>query len=57
MIVKETWNIRSDCDKIEKLIKYNIHVQYKKCLKNSQVTQNNPLFFFLWMIAFFNTMN
>ena len=32
MIVKETWNIRSDCDKIEKLIKYNIHVQYKKCL-------------------------
>ena len=33
MIDKETWKIGTDCDKMEKLIKYNMPVQYhKKCL-------------------------
>ena len=33
MIYKETWKIGTDCDKMEKLIKYNMPVQYhKKCL-------------------------
>ena len=30
MIDKETWNIRTDRDKMEKLIKCNMHVQYHK---------------------------
>ena len=36
---KERWNIRTDCDKMEKIIKCNILVQYKKCifLKKLQV--------------------
>ena len=42
MIDKETWKIGTDCDKIEELIKYNIHVQYHKNVfflkKLSQVT-------------------
>ena len=52
MIDKETSKIETDRDKMEKLIKYNMPVQYKKCLlekkkkkKLSQVTENNPLFF------------
>ena len=28
MIDKETWKIGTDCNKMEKLIKYNIYVQY-----------------------------
>ena len=54
MIDKERWNIRTDRDKMEKLIKYNILVKHKKCIfkkKNLQVAWNNPVFF-LWMIAF-----
>ena len=42
MIDKETWNIGTDCDKMEELIKYNMLVQYHKSLflkkKLSQVT-------------------
>ena len=30
MIDKETWKIGTDCDKMEKIIKYHIHVQYHK---------------------------
>ena len=30
MIDKETYKIGTDCDKMEKLIKYNTHVQYHK---------------------------
>ena len=30
MIDKERWNIRTDRDKMEKLIKYNILVKHKK---------------------------
>ena len=44
MIDTETWKIGTDCDKIEKLIKYQMHVQYHKtCLSEnerlSQVTE------------------
>ena len=43
MIDGETWNIRTDRDKMETLIKYNMTVQYhKKCFflkeKKPQVT-------------------
>ena len=53
MIDTETWKIGTDCDKIEKLIKYYMHVQYhKKCLSEkerlSQVTANNPVFLYEW---------
>ena len=27
MIDQETWKIGTDCDKIEKIIKYNMHLQ------------------------------
>ena len=30
MIDKKTWKIGTDNDKMEKLIKYNMHVQYHK---------------------------
>ena len=30
MLDKETWKIGTDRDKMEKLIKYNMHVQYHK---------------------------
>ena len=30
MIDKETWKIGTDHDKMEKLIKYHLHVQYHK---------------------------
>ena len=32
MIDKETWKIGADHDKIEKIIKYNMYVQYHKTL-------------------------
>ena len=32
MIDKERWNIERDLDRMEKLIKHNILVQYKKCI-------------------------
>ena len=28
MIDKETWNVEADCDKMKKIIKYKIFVQY-----------------------------
>ena len=51
MIDKETWKIGTNCDKIEKLTKYHMHVQYyKKRLfekeKLSQVTVKQSTFFF-----------
>ena len=30
MVDKETWKIGTDCDKMEKLIKYHMHVKYHK---------------------------
>ena len=30
MIDKETWNVEADCDKMKKIIKYKIFVQYHK---------------------------
>ena len=30
MIDKETWNIGIDCNKMERLIKYTMSVQYRK---------------------------
>ena len=30
MIDKETWKIRAECDKMEKLIKNHIHIKYHK---------------------------
>ena len=39
MIDKETWNIRTDRDKMEKSIKYNMPVQYKKCIFLKQKLQ------------------
>ena len=53
MIDKETWNIKTNYGKMEKLINYDMTVQkhekhtkkkYKKLLKQSS--------FFLWIIAF-----
>ena len=41
MIDKEAWKMGTDCGKMEKLIKYNICVQYHKSIflkKLSQVT-------------------
>ena len=32
MIDKETWNIRTDHNKMGKLFKYSMPVQYKKCI-------------------------
>ena len=57
MMDKETWKIETDRDKMKKLIKYHMHVQYhKKHLfekeKLSQVTVKQSTVFFLWMIAF-----
>ena len=30
MIDKETWNVETDCDKMGKIIKYKMFVQYYK---------------------------
>ena len=39
MIDKEIWKMGTDCDKIKKLIKCNMHVQHKKSKKKlSHVT-------------------
>ena len=32
MIDKETWKIETDCDEMEELINYNMHVQYHKSI-------------------------
>ena len=49
MIDKETWKIQTDCGKMEKLIKYNMHKYHKNFFlkKTSKVTWNNLLLFFL----------
>ena len=41
MIDKETWKVGTDCDKMEKLIKYNMHVQYHRrfILKKKELSQ------------------
>ena len=51
MIDKETWKTGTDHDKMEKLIKYDMHIQYhEKCLfkrrKLSQVAVKQSIFFF-----------
>ena len=55
MIDKETSKIETDRDKMEKLIKYNMPVQYKKCLlekKKKQTFSSNgeqsTVFFYEW---------
>ena len=51
MVREETWKVGTDCDKMDKLIKYHIHLQYhKKCVfekeKLSQVTVKQSTAFF-----------
>ena len=54
MIDKETWKTETDSDKMDKLLKYYMHVQnYKKRLfekeKLSQVTvKQSTVFFYEW---------
>ena len=52
MADKETWRIGADCDKIEKLIKCNMHIQYHKSIfmkkRLSQVTKQLTVFFYEW---------
>ena len=54
MIDRQTWKIGTDCDKMEKCIKYHMHVHYyKKRLfekaKLSQVTvKQSTAFFYEW---------
>ena len=48
---RETWKTGTDCDKMEKLIKYHMHVQYQKSIflkkkKLSQVNIKKSVFFF-----------
>ena len=40
---RETWKTGTDCDKMEKLIKYHMHVQYQKSifLKKKKLSQVN----------------
>ena len=38
MIDKETWKIGTGCDKVEELIKYNMHVQYYKSVSLKKKT-------------------
>ena len=55
---KERWNIRTDCDKMEKIIKCNILVQYKKCIllkKTSSSIKQSIAFFYEWLL--FKNMN
>ena len=40
MIDKETWNIRTDRDKMEKSIKYNMPVQCKKYFFKTKTSSN-----------------
>ena len=44
MIDKETWNIRTDHNKMGKLFKYSMPVQYKKCIYIYIVLTYNPNF-------------
>ena len=54
MIDKETWKTGTDCDKMENLTKYNMHVQYHKSvfLKKNFPSNVKNLLFFSWMVAF-----
>ena len=56
--MNETWNIRRDCDKMEKLIKYNTPVQYKKdTFFKKNLKLHKTIHFFSKNDSFFNTMN
>ena len=67
MIDKETWKIGTDCNKMEKLIKYNIYVQYynksiflKKKKKKKNIISNKIkklTVFFLLMASFKTHLN
>ena len=54
MIDEETWKIETDCDKMEKLIKYNMHIQYHKMvfLEKKKTSMSNVkqfiVFFYEW---------
>ena len=56
MIDKETWKTGTDRDKMKKIIKYHLQVQYKKRLleKEKTFSSNRQTIrsFFLRMIAF-----
>ena len=57
MIDNETWKIETDCDKMEKLIKYHMHVQYhtKSLFEKEKTFSSNYATihcFFLQTIAF-----
>ena len=54
---KERWNIRIDCDKMEKIIKCNILVQYKVYFfkKTSSSIKQSIVFFYEWLL--FKNMN
>ena len=55
--------VGTDCDKLEKLIKYSMYVQYikkaqiKKKKKNSQGKEKNFTVFFLRMVAYKTHLN
>ena len=57
MIDKETWKIGTDRDKLEKLIKYHMHIQYhkKNLFEKEKIFSSNRKTihcFFLWMTPF-----
>ena len=55
MIDEETCKLGTDHDKMEKSIKYNMHVQYHKCLfwkEKKAFWGKVKQFTFLWMVAF-----
>ena len=54
MIDKETWKIQTDCGKMEKLIKYNMHEYHKNFFlkKNFQSNMKQFTIIFSWMVAF-----
>ena len=52
MIHKETWKVGTDCDKMEKFLKYHMHVPYLKSVifkkkKLSKVTIKKSTVFYL----------
>ena len=61
MVDKETWTIGVGCDKMEKLIKYNMHVQYHKRVflkkKKKKAFSGNKAWLAPWFISPFNKNN
>ena len=50
MTDKETWNVETDREKMEKLIKYKMSVQYQKRLLKKNFLKNvkQSVFFYKW---------